>query len=366
MSSSSVKRDYYEVLQVPKDATLDQIKAAYRKLALKYHPDRNKSPDAEEKFKEISEAYAVLSDDQKRAQYDRFGHEGIEGTYSKEDIFRTANFDDLFKDMGFESIFESFFGGGGFGRSRRRNAEREQSGEDLTCELDLTLEEIASGTTKQIEIPRSETCNACNGSGASPGSAPKTCPNCGGSGQTQNLSTSGFSRLIRIFTCKMCKGSGRVIDNPCKTCEGTGLVERTRNVSVKIPPGIEDGSSLRLRGEGGLDSGDLYIVCRELPHKIFTREGDDLHTKVSIDMVDAALGAEIPIPTIDGKTVEVKVPKGTQNGTILRLKGMGIPSLESTSKRGDELVTIDITIPTNLNPKQVEILKRFKETERRK
>ncbi|HZW55570.1 MAG TPA: molecular chaperone DnaJ [Nitrososphaerales archaeon] len=376
MSSSSVKRDYYEVLGVSKDATPDQIKSTYRKLALQYHPDRNKSPSAEEKFKEISEAYAILSDDQKRAQYDQFGHEGIRGRYSQEDIFRTANFDDIFRDIGFgggfDSIFDSFFGGG-FGSRRRHRTEREQQrGEDLTYELDLTLEEIASGTTKEIEIPRNEICNSCNGNGASPGSNPKTCPNCQGTGQTQSLSTSGFSRLIRIFTCEMCKGSGKVIDNPCTTCNGSGSIERKRKLTVKIPPGIEDGSSLRLGGEGSLGEGssgrpdDLYIVCRELPHKVFTRKGDDLYTVVSIDMIDAALGTEIPVPTIYGNSVTVKVPSGTQSGTVLRLKGMGIRSLENSSRRGDEFVTVNVTVPTKLTPKQAEILKKFRETERRK
>jgi molecular chaperone DnaJ len=382
MSSSSVKRDYYEVLGVSKEATKDQIKSAYRKLALQYHPDRNKSPAAEEKFKEISEAYAVLSDEQKKAQYDQFGHEGIRGRYSQEEIFRTVNFEDVFRDMGFgggfDSIFDSFFGGGFGGSRRRHRAEQEQQrGEDLTCELDLTLEEIASGTTKEIEIPRNEICGTCNGSGASPGSTtPKTCPNCQGTGQTQNLSTSGFSRLIRIFTCEVCKGSGKVIDNPCATCGGSGSIERKRRLTVNIPSGVEDGSSLRLRGEGSLGEGsggssggrpgDLYIVCRELPHKVFTRKEDDLHTVVSIDMVDAALGTEIPVQTIDGNSVTVKIPSGTQNGTVLRLKGMGIPSLQSSSRRGDEFVTVNVTIPTKLTPKQAEILKKFKETERRK
>ena len=377
MSSSSVKRDYYEVLGVSKEATSDQIKSAYRKLALQYHPDRNKSPGAEERFKEISEAYAVLSDDQKKAQYDQFGHEGIRGRYSQEDIFRTTNFEDIFRDMGFgggfDSIFDSFFGSN-FGGSRRiYRAEREpQKGEDLTYELDLTLEEIATGTTKEIEVPRNEICNTCNGSGASPGSTPKTCPDCQGTGQTQNLSTSGFSRLIRIFTCEVCKGSGKVIDNPCTTCGGSGSIERKRRLTVKIPPGVEDGSSLRLRGEGSLGevsggrAGDLYIVCRELPHEVFTRKDDDLHTLVSIDMVDAALGTEIPVPTIDGNSVTVKIPSGTQSRTVLRLKGMGIKSLESSSRRGDEFVTVNVAVPTKLTQKQTEILKKFRETERRK
>jgi molecular chaperone DnaJ len=376
-SSSSVKRDYYEILGITKDSSADQIKAAYRKLALQYHPDRNKSPDAEEKFKEISEAYAVLSDDQKRSQYDQFGHEGIRGRYSQEDIFRTTNFDDIFRDMGFgsgfDSIFESFFGD--FGRPRRRYREqrREQRGEDLTYELGLTLEEIAFGASKGIEVRRIETCEECQGSGAAPSSVPKTCPDCKGAGQVQNMSSSGFSRLIRIITCKTCKGSGKVIEDPCKNCRGAGVVERTRKITVNIPPGVEDGASLRLRGEGSLGGGqggerpgDLYIVCRELPHKFFTRQDDDLYCQVSVDMVDASLGTEIPVPTIDGKTLAVTVPAGTQNGTTLRLKGMGLRSLGNVSKRGDELIMINVIVPTKLTTKQAEILRKFKETEKRK
>jgi molecular chaperone DnaJ len=379
MSSASMKRDYYEVLGVPKDATVDQIKAAYRKLALQYHPDRNKSPGAEEKFKEISEAYAVLSDETKRAQYDQFGHEGFQGRYTQEDIFRTTNFEDIFRDMGFgggfDSIFDTFFEGlgGGFGRSRRRYRGQEedyyeQRGRDLTFELPLTLEEIAFGISKQVRIPRNETCEVCKGSGATPGSSPKVCPECNGSGQAQSMNSSGFSRIIRLTTCIRCQGRGKIIDNPCRNCGGSGEVKRTRTISVNIPAGIEDGASLRLRGEGDQVSGkagDLYLACRELPHDFFFREGNNLLCQVSIDMVDAAIGATIPVPTIDGKTLSVAVPPGTQNGTILRLKGLGIRSANN-SRRGDQLVKIEVNIPKKLSSKQVELLRQFKELEKKR
>jgi molecular chaperone DnaJ len=376
MTSASMKLDYYEVLGVSKDATLDQIKAAYRKLALQYHPDRNKSPEAEEKFKQISEAYAVLSDETKRAQYDQFGHEGFQGRYTQEDIFRSANFEDFFRDFGFgggfDSIFDSLFGrsSSSFGRSWGRNREREvyeQRGSDLTFQLDLKLEEIAFGTSKEVMITRNETCEVCKGSGGSLGSPPKTCPDCGGTGQAQNVSTSGFSRIIRLVTCRKCDGRGKIFDNPCEECDGKGDVRRTRRIQVNIPAGIEDGSYLRLRGEGDQHSGkagDLYLVCRELPHDFFTREGNNLQCQVSIDMVDAALGCEMPIPTIDKQNLIIKIPRGTQNGTVLRLKGLGI-RFSNSSRRGDQLVRIEVNIPRKLTAKQIELLRQFKELEKR-
>jgi molecular chaperone DnaJ len=375
MSSSSMKRDYYELLGIPKDATADQIKAAYRKLALQYHPDRNKSPDAEEKFKEISEAYAVLSDNQKRSQYDQFGQAGITGNYSEDGIFRTSNFEDVFRDTGFgrgfDSIFESFFGD--FGRPGYRYSEESRErerGQDLSCELDLTLEEIASGTSKAIEIQRSEKCSDCQGSGVTPGSARVKCSECDGAGQVQNVSSSGFARLIRIITCKKCKGRGTITQYPCHSCGGLGLIERLRKIVVKIPPGIAEGATLRVRNEGNFNgelggrAGDLYIVCREMPHQFFARQNADLHCNVSVDMVDAALGSELFVPTITGNKVALRMPPGTQNGTVLRLKGMGIRA--GVSKKGDQLVEIRVTVPTALTPKQKEILRSFKETVKHK
>jgi molecular chaperone DnaJ len=367
-STSSEKRDYYEVLGVQKNADKDQIKSSYRKLAMQYHPDRNKSPEAEEKFKEISEAYAVLSDDAKRAQYDRFGHEGIQGRYSTEDIFRTANFDEILKDLGFGgfggfggSIFDMFFGNmTGSGRGARRGA-------DLRYDLDITLEQVASGLSTDIEIPRTERCSICKGTGARPGSTPRVCTECGGRGQVQRVSSSGFAQFVRIETCRACRGKGEVLDNPCRDCKGSGTVQRTRKITVKIPPGIENESSLRLRGEGdagesGNTAGDLYVVCHLLPHKVFSREESDLRTAVSLDMASAALGTSIKVPTIDGAGAEIVIPAGTQNGTTLKLKGKGIPAIGG-SVRGNELVTVNITVPSKLTDKQKELLKQFKQIE---
>ncbi|MHB2035876.1 MAG: molecular chaperone DnaJ [Nitrososphaerales archaeon] len=362
------KRDYYEVLGVPKDATKDQLKTAYRKLAMQYHPDRNKAAGAEDRFKEISEAYAVLSDDAKRAQYDRFGHEGIQGRYSSEDIFRTANFDEILRDMGFGfggfgggSIFDMFFGNmTGSGRGARRGA-------DLRYDLDITLEQVATGLTTEIEIPRTERCPICNGTGAKPGSEPRRCTECGGRGQVQRINSSGFAQFVRIETCRACRGKGEVLDNPCRDCKGNGTVQKTRKISVKIPAGIDNESSLRLRAEGdagemGTAAGDLYVVCHVLPHKIFTRDESDLHTQVSVDIASAALGTTTSVPTIDGKTAEVTVPTGTQNGTLLKLKGKGLPMLGG-SNRGNLLVTVNVNVPSKLTDKQKELLKEFKQVE---
>jgi len=362
------KRDYYEVLGVQKDATKEQLKTTYRKLAMQYHPDRNKAAGAEERFKEISEAYAVLSDDAKRAQYDRFGHEGIQGRYSSEDIFRTANFDEILRDMGFGfggfgggSIFDMFFGNmTGSGRGARRGA-------DLRYDLDITLEQVATGLTTEIEIPRTERCPICKGTGAKPGSEPRRCTECGGRGQVQRINSSGFAQFVRIETCRACRGKGEVLDNPCRDCKGNGTVQKTRKISVKIPAGIDNESSLRLRAEGdagemGTAAGDLYVVCHVLPHKIFTRDESDLHTQFSVDIASAALGTTIHVPTIDGKSAEVSVPTGTQNGTLLKLKGKGLPMLGG-SNRGNLLVTVNVNVPSKLTDKQKELLKEFKQVE---
>jgi molecular chaperone DnaJ len=370
-STSSEKRDYYEVLGVTKNADKDQIKSSYRKLAMQYHPDRNKTPEAEERFKEISEAYAVLSDDAKRAQYDRFGHEGIQGRYSTEDIFRTANFDEILRDLGFGgnfgfggSIFDMFFGNmTGSGRGARRGA-------DLRYDLDITLEQVASGLSTEIEIPRTERCSICKGTGARPGSSPRVCTECGGRGQVQRVSSSGFAQFVRIETCRNCRGKGEVLDNPCRDCKGSGTVQRNRKITVKIPPGIENESSLRLRGEGdagesGNTAGDLYVVCHVLPHKVFTREEGDLHCAVSLDMASAALGTSVKVPTIDSAGAEIVIPAGTQNGTTLKLKGKGIPLMGGSGK-GNELVTVNITVPSRLTDKQKDLLKQFKQIEEEK
>jgi molecular chaperone DnaJ len=316
------KRDYYEVLGVQKNASKDEIKDAYRKLAMQYHPDRNKAPDAEEKFKEISEAYAVLSDDEKRQQYDMLGHAGFDQRYTTEDIFRGADFNSIFRDLGFGfgDLFRHFFGGGfggGFG-------ERINRGQDLAYDLEITLEEAARGTEKEIQVPRTEKCDVCNGSGAAPGTSPRTCPRCNGAGKIQHMRRSNFAMYVQVTPCPTCRGKGTLIDSPCKNCRGTGVVKRRRRISVKIPPGIDEGYQLRLRGEGemapnGGSTGDLYVLVHILPHEFFVREGDDLLHVLMIGYPQAALGAEVSVPTLDG-SANVKIQPGTQPGEIIRLK----------------------------------------------
>lgn len=352
------KRDYYEILGISKDVTKDDIKNAYRKLALQYHPDRNKSPEAEEKFKEISEAYAILSDDEKRKQYDTFGHAGIGEKYTQEDIFRGANFDEVFRGVGsgfggFDNIFDMFFG--------RQRASRygPQRGNDLRYDMEITLEEAASGLENEINVPRTEACDTCHGSGASPGTAPKRCPQCQGTGRIERVRSTGFARLIQVETCNVCVGRGTIVESPCRECRGVGVVSKTRKIKVKIPPGVDDDWGLRLSSEGDAGSrggppGDLYVYIHLKPHDIFHRRDDDLLCDAPLSFTQAALGAEIDVPTIDGKA-KLQVPSGTQTNTVFRLKGKGMPRQNSYG-RGDELVRITIQTPTKLTFRQRELL----------
>jgi molecular chaperone DnaJ len=368
----SEKRDYYEVLGVPKDATKDQIKAAYRDLALKYHPDRNKSPDAEEKFKELSEAYAVLSDDEKRSQYDQFGHAGISGRYSAEDIFRGADFGDIFRDFGFggfggfDSIFDMLFGRrGGFGRSRPSEPVQ---GRDIERELTITLQEAAKGTEAELEIPRTVVCDNCHGSGAKPGTQPQTCPKCRGSGELRYVQTQGFAQIVQIAACDKCRGTGKVISSPCNVCRGTGVTRKFGKIKVKIPPGVDTGSVLRLSGEGeagqrGAPTGDLYIVVRVKPDEVFERRGPDILYKLPVSYSQLALGDEVNVPTLDG-IVELRIPSGTQSGTVLRLKGRGLPRLKAHGK-GDQLVMLVLRTPTKLSNEQKKLLAELSKLEPR-
>jgi molecular chaperone DnaJ len=352
------KRDYYEVLNVPRNASKEDIKKAYRQLALKYHPDRNKSPEAEEKFKEISEAYAVLSDDDKRMQYDQFGHEGISGRYTWEDIFRDADFESIFRDLGFgfggfDSIFDMFFGG----RAHRRYGP--QKGADLRYDLELTLEEAAFGFNKDIEVPSFDVCTTCHGSGAQPGTGPKKCPKCNGAGEIRHTKSFGFTYFTEIETCNECNGKGVFVENICRDCKGSGSVQRLRMIKLKIPPGIDDGYSLRLSGEGkpgneGGPKGDLYVVVHVKPHKIFKREGSDIFCEAHVGFPQAALGTEIYVPTLDGKA-KIKIPAGTQSGTLFRLKGKGVPHLHGWG-RGDQFVKVVVQTPTKLTRRQKELL----------
>ena len=349
------KRDYYEVLGVQRNASRDQIKDAYRKLAMEFHPDRNKSPGAEERFKEISEAYAVLSDDQKRQQYDTLGHSGFDQRYSSEDIFRGADFDSVFRDMGFGDIFRTFFGGG-FG------GERRNVGQDLAYDLEITLEEAARGAEKEIEIPRTERCDVCGGSGAAPGTSVKICPRCGGSGQVQNMRKSGFGMYVQVTTCPTCKGKGKLIETTCSNCHGTGRVRKRRKITVKIPAGIDEGNQLRLRGEGEMASddgepGDLYVVVHVKPHPEFMREGDDLWHIAIITYPQAALGAEISVPTLEGSTT-INIHPGTQVGEVITLKGKGMPRFRAYGK-GDILIRIGISVPEKLTSQQRMLLEQL-------
>jgi molecular chaperone DnaJ len=349
------KRDYYEVLGIPKNAPKDQIKDAYRKLAMQYHPDRNKSPDAEEKFKEISEAYAVLSDDEKRQQYDTLGHAGFDQRYTQEDIFRGADFDSIFRDLGFGDLFRAFFGGGfggGFG-------ERVNRGQDIGYDLEITLEEAARGTEKEIEVPRTEKCEVCHGSGASPGTQPRTCPRCNGAGKVQNMRKSSFAMYVQVVPCPACRGKGVLIDSPCSNCRGTGLVRRRRRITVKIPVGIDGGYQLRLRGEGevppnGGEPGDLYVVVHVKPNELFLRESDDLMHVLIISYPMAALGGEVQVPTLEGPTA-VRIRPGTQPGETIRLRGKGMPHFRGYG-RGDLMVRVGISVPDRLTSRQKELL----------
>src|SRR4030067_3172133 len=345
------KRDYYEVLGVSKNAPKDEIKDVYRKLAMKFHPDRNKAPCAEDRFKEISEAYAVLSDDQKRQQYDTLGHPGFDQRYTSEDIFRGADFSSIFRDVGFGDLFRTFFGGG--------FAERSNRGQDLAYDLEITLEEAARGTEKEIEVPRTEKCDVCGGSGASPGTQARTCPRCNGAGKIQHMRKSGFAMYVQVTPCPTCRGKGRLIDSPCRNCQGSGLVRKRRRITVKIPVGIDEGYQLRLRGEGETahdveESGDLYVIVHISPNELFVREGDNLLHVLMIGYALAALGGEGSVPTLEGPTT-IKIHPGTQPGEVIRLKGKGMPRFRGYGK-GDLLVRIGISVPEKLTSQQRTLL----------
>ena len=348
-------KDYYDALGVQKGANKDLIKDAYRKLALEFHPDRNKDPEAEARFKEISEAYAVLSDDEKRRQYDSFGKEGVYQRYSNEEIFRGADFGEFFRGSGFNDIFSQFFGG---------RVQQTNRGEDLTYHLQLKLEDVVSETTKEIEVPRDEVCSVCNGSGAKPGTSPKECSTCRGTGQVQRVQSAGFTRLVRIIQCGKCGGRGYTIDSPCRQCRGEGTERKTRRIRVVIPPGVDDGHTLRLRGEGnagenGVPPGDLYVMINILPHNVFKRNENDIYVAAKIGVVDAILGTEVTVPTLYG-AVKLSVPNGTQPGTVFKVKGKGLSSSGGWGK-GDQYVKVDVEIPKNVSGNQKELLKKLGE-----
>jgi len=351
------KRDYYEVLGVPRDVSSGELKKAYRKTALENHPDRNPGDEAaEERFKEASEAYAVLSDDEKRRAYDRFGFDGVGaaggpgGPGGFQDFGDLGNFTDLFSD-----VFGDLFGGQHGGR---RRAGRGQRGADLRYNLEIELAEVVDGLEASIEIPKMRPCGTCSGSGARPGTQPEPCSRCGGMGQV--VFQQGFFRVSR--PCDACAGAGEIVRERCSDCRGAGRVEGQQAIRVKVPAGVDDGMRLRLSGEGeagiaGGPPGDLFVVLSLKPHPLFERDGADLHCQVPVSFVQAALGDEIEVPTLGGK-VTLKVPAGTQTGKILRLRGKGVPTLRS-SVRGDQLLHIFAEVPSKLSKRQRELLEEF-------
>ncbi|MCI0503651.1 molecular chaperone DnaJ [Candidatus Micrarchaeota archaeon] len=367
------KRDYYEVLGVQKGAGKDEIKQAYRKLALQYHPDRNKDAGAEERFKEISEAYAVLSDEKKRAQYDQYGHAGFDSMYSREDIFRGADFsdfEDMFGSFGFGQdpfggMFGSIFGMGGQGRGR--GGRRREYGANLETAIEITLEEAAKGIKKDIAYNRTKACAKCKGSGSEPGSSRKTCSACAGRGQVQQTRRAGPMQFFTVTTCPKCRGEGEVVENPCKSCNGSGKVSEHEHIKVGIPPGVQNGMRLHLEGLGehGKDGpGDLYVRIYIQQHKSFERHGDDLALEVPLSFSKAALGGEIEVPTLFGKAM-LHIPPGTQSHTVFRMKGEGMPKLERGGK-GDELVRVVIEVPKKLSKRQKELLEDLEKEEKEK
>jgi molecular chaperone DnaJ len=341
-------RDYYEVLGVPKDASDDALKSAFRRLARQYHPDVNKEANAEERFKEINEAYAVLSDPDRRAAYDRFGHAGVRGAGGVPDF--TVDFTD------FADIFGDLFGGfGGFGRTSRRARNAPRRGGDLSYRLTLTFEESVFGADKDIEFSRDEVCNTCNGSGAEPGTSPVRCSNCDGNGEVRQVRQTILGSMVQVGTCPVCNGQGETISTPCHTCRGRGLERRTRKKVVTIPAGVESGTQIRLAGEGqpginGGPNGNLYIAINVKPHKYFRRRENDIVLDLDINIAQATLGADVDIPTIDGQA-QLKIPAGTQPGKVLRMRGKGVPHLRRNG-RGDQLVVVNVEIPTRLSGDQ--------------
>ncbi|MEF8873282.1 MAG: molecular chaperone DnaJ [Candidatus Thermoplasmatota archaeon] len=375
------EEDYYDILGVDKDASKEDIKKAYRKKAKKYHPDKNpeNTEEAREKFKEISEAYEVLADDEKRKRYDRYGKRGVkqefgEGGFDWSDFSHDDDLEDIFSEFfgggsrrrrggGVEDLFSSFFGG-----RRRRDSSRSRRGRDVRMSIEVSLKDIRDGTEKTVKMNRKAQCDECGGSGSRSGNK-KTCPKCGGSGEVKSAQRRGFQQLVTITKCDRCDGRGKIVEDPCRKCNGEGRVEKRETITVNIPAGAEDGERLRVRGKGeagpqGGPPGDLYIILRVKSEGDFERKGDDLLTETSISMTEAALGAEIKVPTLEGE-VNMKVPPGMQPGDILKLPDKGLKRRRG-SGYGNQLVEIDVKIPDDLNDRQKELLKEFKEIEKDK
>lgn len=340
------KRDYYEALGVSRNVGQDELRTAYRKLAKQYHPDVNQDPSAEDRFKEINEAYAVLSDPQRRAAYDRYGHAGVKGM--------PTDF-----GVGFSDIFEEFFGFG-FGGRGRRNAPRR--GTDLRYNLQIEFEEAVFGAEKEIQFSRQDRCPECKGAGAEPGTSPIRCSNCNGSGEVRQVRQTFIGSMVNVSTCPTCGGRGEVVSSPCRNCSGTGITRKEITKVVDIPAGVDDGTQIRISGEGepglnGGPQGDLYVAINVKKHPYFRRQGDDILLDLSINIAQASLGAVVEVPTVDG-TEEIDIPPGTQPGKVIRLRGKGVPHLRRNG-RGDQLVIISVEIPRNLDPDQRELIEQL-------
>ncbi len=350
-------RDYYEILGIPRTASESEIKSAFRKLARRYHPDVSTEPDAEERFKEINEAYAVLSDAEKRAAYDRFGHAGVQSAGGVPD-WTTVDFSDIFEDL--------FGFGFGFGRSAQRARNAPRRGADMQYRIHLTFEEAVFGCEKEIEITRDERCSTCGGSGAKPGTSPTRCSTCNGQGEVRRSRQTILGSMVQVTTCPACGGKGEVINTPCPTCRGRGLERRTRKKVVAIPAGVDTGTQIRLSGEGqpgsnGGPPGNLYLVIQVRPHKYFRRREDNILLDLNINIAQATLGDEVRVPTVDGDAI-LRIPAGTQPGKVIRMRGKGVPNLHNNNHRGDQLVVINVEIPRELTPEQRELFQQLAES----
>ena len=355
------KRDYYEVLGVDKNASPEEIKKAYRKLAMKYHPDQNPGDkSAEEKFKEVNEAYEILSDADKKSRYDQFGFAGVDPNYG---AGGGAGFEGFGGFGGFGDIFSDLFGGGfGFGGDSGRRANAPRQGENVSAQVTVTFEEAAKGCQKEVTVGRIENCRTCHGTGAKEGTQPETCPVCHGSGTVRTTRQTAFGTFAQTAACSKCDGKGKIIRDPCPTCRGKGKVRVNKKITVNIPAGIDNGQAVRVRGEGstgsnGGPSGDAIVSIRVMPHELFERDGANILCEMPITFAQAALGAEIEVPTLDGK-VRYRVPEGTQSGTTFRFKGKGMPYV-GYKNRGDQLVTVFVEVPTRLTKEQKEMLRKF-------
>lgn len=351
--------DYYELLEVSKNASKDEIKAAFRKKARKYHPDVNKEPDAEEKFKALGKAYETLMDDEKRTVYDRWGEDGLSNAgYSSQGPF-DAGFGNL------NDIFESFFGGFGFSSGYERNPNAPKRGEDIRVDIELDFEEAVFGVEKEIKIDHLEVCETCNGSGNEPGSQAQTCPTCGGSGRVQQVTNTIMGQFTQISTCPHCGGSGKKITNPCKVCKGAGKVEKEKTINVKIPKGVDSGAKIRVAQEGdagknGGPNGDLYIVLHVKEHSYYKREKFDIYTELDLSVPQAVLGDEINVQTLDGDR-KITVPQGIETGKVITLKDAGVPYLNNPSRRGNHYIVLNIKTPKTLTDEERKLYARLYE-----